>query len=218
MRLVLSSFCDRATEDKRRKESLRRAAKTSRREDVATDATEPTQSDDDDIDVRAFLTSFFSQPPVAEVLGQVAEGLVDGVVPGPFKGVLGARAEHGLVRGERCLGRGGRRERVRERARGAPEGTLRRWADGACFVSGARGSGRESGAAVTSRARRARARDERGSDAPERGAARKPRASFDRSAFSTLTLENDRVAIGTARASARTHPNVQERERACGET
>jgi len=35
---------------------LRRAAKTSRREDVATDATEPTQSDDDDIDVRAFLT------------------------------------------------------------------------------------------------------------------------------------------------------------------
>ena len=113
---------------------------------------------------------------------------------------------------------GGRRERVRERARGAPEGTLRRWADGACFVSGARGSGRESGATVTSRARRARARDERGSDAPERGAARKPRASFDRSAFSTLTLDAHRVAIGTARASARTHPNVQERERACGET
>jgi len=56
MRLVLSSLRDRATEDKRRKESLRRAAKTSRREDVATDATEPTQSDDDDIDVRAFLT------------------------------------------------------------------------------------------------------------------------------------------------------------------
>ena len=159
-----------------------------------------------------------SEPPVAEVLREVAEGSVDGGVPGAREGLLGARAEHGLVRGERRLDRGGRRERVRERARGAPEGTLRRWADGACFVSGARGSGRESGATVTSRARRARARDERGSDAPERGAARKPRASFDRSAFSTLTLENDRVAIGTARASARTHPNVQERERACGET
>jgi hypothetical protein len=133
--------------------------------------------------------------------------------------VLGARAEHGLVRGERRLGRGRRRERVRERARGAPEGTLRRWADGACFVSGARGSGRESGAAVTSRARRARARATNAAPTPsERGAARKPRASFDRSSVSTLTLENDRVAIGTARASARTHPNVQERERACGET
>jgi hypothetical protein len=54
MRLVLSSFCDRATEDKRRKDPSRRAAKTSRREDVATDATEESlQSDDDDIDVRA---------------------------------------------------------------------------------------------------------------------------------------------------------------------
>jgi hypothetical protein len=34
-------------------------AKTSRREDVARDATEVTQSDDDDIDVRAFLTYEF---------------------------------------------------------------------------------------------------------------------------------------------------------------
>lgn len=107
---------------------------------------------------RVASRSLLSEPPVAEVLREVAEGSVDGGVPGAREGLLGARAEHGLVRGERRLDRGGRRERVRERARGAPEGTLRRWADGACFVSGARGSGRESGAAVTSRARRARAR------------------------------------------------------------
>jgi len=182
MRLVLSSLRDRATEDKRREEPSRRAAKTSRREDVATDATEVTQSDDDDIDVRAFLTCSFSQPPVAEVLGQVAEGLVDGVVPGPFKGVLGARAEHGLVRGERRLGRGGRRERVRERARGAPEGTLRRGRTGR--VKGFRGvrvrtrGGRDLDDAPLRRARVPGTRR-----TTRRGAGdllRKPRASIDR--------------------------------------
>jgi hypothetical protein len=59
MRLVLLEDKRQTTRSesfRERKDPSRRAAKTSRREDVATDATEPTQSDDDDIDVRAFLT------------------------------------------------------------------------------------------------------------------------------------------------------------------
>ena len=140
--------------------------------------------------------------------------------------MLGARAEHGLVRGDANAGGGVSESSDRtlggDDARGLHDSAVGVGGRGVLGDRTGSGSGADASRRVSAPARSS-ARARAGGGGSDAGRARRragaSRDRFDRSAFSTLPREKTASrCLRAASGAARTHPNVQEGERACGET